>query len=202
MRLVVGRLGRAHGIRGELTVEVRTDVPEERFAVGSVLLCSGRADVPSTVTVTEAHWHSGRLLLRLDGVSDRTAAEALRGTLLEADVEPVVGEDDEFHDLVLVGLEVRDPGGQVLGTVDEVLHLPAQDLLAVSRPSGPQLLVPFVTEIVPVVDVARGFLVAELPAGLDELGAATPDPGTAEAEAAVEVEVQVEVEIEAERAGG
>jgi len=176
MRVVVGRIGRAHGVRGELTVEVRTDDPEDRFAVGSVLLCTGRSDVPATVTVADARWHSGRLVMSLEGVSDRTAAEALRGTLLEADVDPVIGEDDEFHDLVLVGLEVRDRGGQVLGTVSEVMHLPGQDLLAVARSDGPELLVPFVTEFVPVVDVPAGFLLVELPDGLDELGRPDGEP--------------------------
>ena len=78
-------------------------------------------------------------------------------------MDPVVGEDDEFHDLVLVGLEVRDRGGQVLGAVSEVMHLPGQDLLAVARSDGPELLVPFVTEFVPVVDMPAGFLLVELP---------------------------------------
>lgn len=182
MRLVVGRLGRAHGIRGEVTVEVRTDEPDERFAVGAVLLCAGRVGVPATVTVAGARWQNGRLVLRLDGVTDRTAAEALRGTLLEADVEPVSGEDDEFHDQVLIGLEVRDGAGHVLGAIGEVLHLPGQDLLAVERSAAPELLVPFVTEIVPVVDVAGGFVVVELPGGLAELSVASEEPAGADLE--------------------
>ena len=182
MRVVVGRLGRAHGIRGELTVEVRTDDPQERFAPGSVLICSGRSGLPATVTVDSMRWQNGRLVVRLDGVVDRTAAEALRGAVLEADVEPASGEDDEFHDQVLVGLEVRDADGRVLGSISEVLHLPSQDLLAVARPHGAELLVPFVTQIVPVVDVAGGFVVVQLPEGLDELGSeSSADPGTLDA---------------------
>jgi 16S rRNA processing protein RimM len=175
MRLVVGRLGRAHGIRGELTVEVRTDEPEERFAPGSVLLCEGRVGVPDTVTVRTARWQNGRLILGLDGVEDRTAAEVLRGVVLEADIDPAAGENDEFHDQVLVGLDVRDEQGLVLGSITEVLHLPGQDLLAVQRPSAPELLVPFVTEIVPLVDVSGGFVVVDLPEGLDELGSSSSD---------------------------
>jgi 16S rRNA processing protein RimM len=176
MRVVVGRLGRAHGIRGELTVEVRTDVPEERFAPGQVLLCEGRAGAPPSVTVRAARWQGGRLVVSLDGVTDRTAAEALRGTVLAADVEPIAGLDDEYHDQVLVGLEVRDETGRALGTVADVLHLPGQDLLAVHGPSAREVLVPFVSELVPVVDVGGGFVVVRLPEGLADLASPPAEP--------------------------
>ena len=179
MRVVVGRIGRAHGVRGEVTVEVRTDEPEERFAAGSVLLCTGRAGVPARVTV------GGRSLAqRPAGGAPRrrrrtaTAAEALRGTLLEADVDPAVGEDDEFHDHVLVGLEVRDRGGQVLGTVSEVMHLPAQDLLAVAGPDGPSCWCPFVTEFVPEVDVRGRSAGRRCPTGWMSWAVRTESPGT------------------------
>lgn len=175
MRVVVGRVGRAHGIRGEVTVEVRTDTPEERYFPGAVLFCSGRAGLPEQVVVDALRWQNGRLLLRLDGVDDRTGAEGMRGALLEADVDLTAGDDDEFHDLLLIGLDVRDPAGTALGTVAEVLHLPGQDLLAVARPGAPELLVPFVTALVPVVDPEAGFVVVELPVGLAELSG-TPEP--------------------------
>ena len=175
MRVVVGRIGRAHGIRGELTVEVRTDAPEERFSPGASLFCVGRAGLPEQVVVRDHRWQSGRLVLRLAGVSDRTAAEALRGALLEADVDLTESAEDEFHDLVLVGLSVRDRHGSELGSVSEVLHLPGQDLLVVVGSSGNEILVPFVTDIVPVVDVEGGYVEAHLPEGLAEL-AASPQP--------------------------
>lgn len=170
MRVVVGRLGRAHGIRGEITVEVRTDAPEERFSPGAVLFAQpGPRGVPGQLEVVDHRWQGGRLVLRVAGVADRAAAEALRGTVLEADVEASSGADDEYHDLVLVGLAVRDASGHELGRIAEVLHLPGQDLLAVRRPEAGELLVPFVKALVPVVDPAGGYVIVELPAGLDGL---------------------------------
>jgi 16S rRNA processing protein RimM len=174
MRVVVGRIGRAQGIRGEVTVEVRTDVPEERFAPGAVLFATGRSGLPPTLAVAAHRWQNGRLVLSLAGVADRTAAEGLRGALLEADVDLAEGDQDEYHDLALVGLEARDEQGTLLGRVSEVLHLPGQDLLAVARPDAPELLVPFVRAMVPTVDVPGGFVVLDLPDGLAELAAEAP----------------------------
>src|SRR5439155_11009502 len=95
--------------------------------------------------------HSGRLLVRFAGVDDRSAAEALRGTFLQVDVDPdaVPDEDDAWYDHQLVGLAVVDTRGAPVGEVRDVLHLPAQDVLAVGRPDGSEALVPFVREIVP-----------------------------------------------------
>jgi 16S rRNA processing protein RimM len=168
-RVVVGRIGRAQGIRGEVTVEVRTDAPEERFSPGAVLLLSGRAGLPATLTVEGYRWQNGRLILSVVGIGDRTAAETLRGAILEAEVDLTEGDEDEYHDLALVGLSVRRGDGTELGTVGEVLHLPGQDVLAVSRADGAELLVPFVRQIVPEVDIAGGFVVVQLPEGLEEL---------------------------------
>lgn len=169
MRVVVGRIGRAQGIRGEVTVEVRTDAPEERFSPGAVLLLSGRAGLPTTITVASHRWQNARLILAVQGVSDRTAAETLRGAILEADVDLTDAGVDEFHDLALVGLAVRQLDGTELGTISEVLHLPGQDVLAVARLDGGELLVPFVRQIVPEVDIGGGFVVVDLPDGLAEL---------------------------------
>jgi 16S rRNA processing protein RimM len=169
MRVVVGRIGRAQGVRGEVTVEVRTDAPEERFSPGARVFPSGRAGLPDTLEVAGHRWQNGRLVLRVVGVSDRTAAEALRGALLEADVDLADTGPDEFHDLALVGLVVRDIAGTDLGRVSEVLHLPGQDLLAVARADQPELLVPFVKAIVTTVDLASGVVVVDLPEGLDTL---------------------------------
>ena len=168
-RVVVGRIGRAQGIRGEVTVEVRTDAPEERFSPGAVLLLSGRAGLPASITVDGYRWQNARLILAVEGIADRTAAETLRGAILEADVDLTEAGEDEFHDLALVGLSVRQSDGTELGSISEVLHLPGQDVLAVARPDGAELLVPFVRQIVPAVDIAGGFVVVELPDGLAEL---------------------------------
>jgi 16S rRNA processing protein RimM len=174
--VVVGRVGRPQGIKGEVTVEVRTDSPDERFAPGSVLLTD-----TGTVTVESARDHSGKLVVLFEGVADRNAAEALRGTLLRVDARtlPPLEDEDEYYDSQLVGLAVQERDGTTLGTVLEVLHLPHGDVLAVERPvaepKAPDLLVPFVKAIVPVVDLAGRRVVVELPPGLLELGAGQPE---------------------------
>ncbi len=169
MRLVVGRIGRAQGIRGEVTVEVRTDAPEERFSPGAVLSVDPGRGLPAQVTVAGHRWQGARLILALAGVADRNAAEALRGALLHAEVDLTDTADDEYHDRALVGLAVRDVAGTELGRIAEVLHLPGQDVLSVAREGGAELLVPFVAAIVPEVDLDGGFVVVDLPEGLAEL---------------------------------
>ncbi len=166
MLVVVGRVGRAHGTRGQVTVDVRTDEPEARLAPGSVLLTDPEAAGPLLVSAGQVH--SGRLLLTFEGVADRTAAEALRGTLLLTEVDPDVRPDDdeEWYDHQLVGLDVVRPDGTAVGEVREVLHLPGHDLLAVDRPDGSEALVPFVTEFVPEVDLAANRIVVTPPPGL------------------------------------
>jgi len=181
MRLVVARIGRAHGIRGEVTVEVRTDAPEQRLGAGAVLHVpdGGRrrelaaAGRPTSFTVTGSRDNNGILLLRFAEVADRGAAEALRDTLLEADVPEETDEDDAWYEHELLGLAVVDPGGARLGEVAGLRHNPAQDLLVVRTPIG-ERLVPFVRALVPVVDVAGGVVVVDPPGGLldgDEVGA-------------------------------
>ena len=168
MRLVVARVGRAHGIRGEVTVEVRTDAPQERFVPGVRLHVTGEHALRGldAVTLAGVRDHNGTLLLTFDEVLDRTAAEALRGAVLEADVPDDVDEPDAWYDHQLVGLRVLDPAGAELGQVVAVEHPPAQDLLVVRRPDGARRLVPFVTALVPTVDVAGGTLVVDAPPGL------------------------------------
>ena len=168
MELVVGRIGRAHGVRGEVAVEIRTDDPDRRFAPGSVLRRAGG----DPLTVVRARPHSGRLLVQFAGVDDRTSAEALRGTLLVVDSATAgATEPGEWWDHDLVGLVATDPDGAPLGEVTEVVHLPGNDLLAVRRPDDTEVLVPFVADIVPHVDVAAGRVVVAAPEGLLELGA-------------------------------
>lgn len=171
MRLVVGRIGRAHGIRGEVTVEVRTDDPGARFADGSALLTDPAATGPLTITSTRNH--TGRMLVRFQGVRDRDAAEALRGTVLLVDSADVasLSDPDEFHDHELIGLAVHTTGGEQVGEVADVLHH-AQDVLIVERPDGEEVLVPFVGALVPEVDIEAGRLVIDPPPGLLDLGQA------------------------------
>ncbi|MCZ3385670.1 MAG: ribosome maturation factor RimM [Actinomycetia bacterium] len=168
MQVGVGRIGRPHGVRGDVNVEPRTDEPDRRFAPGSTLT-TDHAGHPN-LTVEGHRWHSSRLLVSFADVGDRTAAEGLRGVLLSTVVDPVeVPEDpDEFYDHQLVGLAVVDRTGSNLGTVAEVVH-GAQDLLVVTRDSGGRVLVPFVAAMVPEVDLRRGYVVVDLPDGLLDL---------------------------------
>jgi 16S rRNA processing protein RimM len=181
MQLIVGRIVRPHGIRGEVVVDVRTDEPDARFAVGSVLHTepaasarpgtAGPVPAPAPLTIEAVRAHQGRLLVTFDGVYDRDVAENLRGVLLcvdSADVPPP-DDPDEFHDHQLVGLAAVTPAGEPLGEVAAIDHAPASDLLVLRRPEGRTALVPFVKSIVPRVDLAAGRVVVDAPEGLLDL---------------------------------
>jgi 16S rRNA processing protein RimM len=174
MQLVVGRVGRPHGLRGEVTVEVRTDDPDQRFVAGSLL-----ATLPAELgplTVAGSRWQSGRLLVRFAGYDDRNAAEGLRNTILAIDsdeLEPLEDPED-FYDHDLIGLQVVTASGEPVGAVSDVLHH-GQDLLVIDGTgprSGAEILVPFVAAIVPEVDLAAGRLVIDPPPGLLDADAA------------------------------
>lgn len=173
MDLVVGRVVKAHGITGEVVVEVRTDDPDSRFAPGVRLRGRpGRGDGPEREFVVESSRpHSGRLLVRLAGIEDRTAAEALRGILFVIDSAdlPPIEDPDEFYDHQLEGLRVRTVDGREVGTVSEVLHTAAGELLAV-RAGEREVLVPFVRAIVPTVSLKERTIEIDPPDGLLELG--------------------------------
>ncbi|MGK5497048.1 ribosome maturation factor RimM [Streptomyces sp. URMC 125] len=166
MQLVVARIGRAHGIKGEVTVEVRTDEPEVRLAPGAVLATDPASVGP--LTIAAGRVHSGRLLLRFEGVRDRTAAEALRNTLLIAEVDPdeTPEDPDEYYDHQLVDLDVVTRDGAAVGRIEEIAHLPYQDLLVVRREDGGEVLIPFVAEIVPEIDLEAQRAVVDPPPGL------------------------------------
>jgi 16S rRNA processing protein RimM len=189
--VVVGRIGRAHGIRGEVSVEPRSDEPDRRFVEGAVLAVepesagrgasSGRGATgapatrerpPTALTVVSRRWHQGRLLVRFAEAADRTAAEQLRGLVLsvEVDVDERPEDPEEFYDHQLVGLQAVTTAGEPVGEVASVAHTAAQDLLVIVRDDGTEVLVPFVEALVPVVDVAAGRLeVADRPGLLTPL---------------------------------
>jgi len=201
MLLVVGQIGKPHGIRGEVSVSVRTDEPEERFAAGSVFTTEVPRDrrvntgpaalpgpgfaglsggpgaassayvVPEKLTIESVRFHQDRAVVAFDGVLDRTAAEALRGVLLQVDSAELPEPDDpeEFHDHQLVGLRVEAVDGTVLGTVARIDHAPASDLIVLDKAAGGQALIPFVSALVPTVDLQGGRLVVDLPEGLLDL---------------------------------
>lgn len=169
MLLTVGRVVRPHGVRGEVVVEVRTDEPEARYVPGAVLQTGQVA--PAALTVRSVRPHHGRLIVAFEGVPDRTAAEPLRGTLLQVDSDAVAApsDPDEFHDHQLIGLAAVDPAGEPLGEVVRIDHAPAADLLVLERPGGRTALVPFVAAIVREVELAGGRVVIDPPPGLFDL---------------------------------
>ena len=160
---VVGRIGRPHGLRGEVTVQLRTDFPEQRFAAGAQL----QGDMGRTLVVEIARPHRGALLVRFAGIADREAAAELCGCTLSVDAAelPDLEDPDEFYDHQLEGLVAVGSDGTVLGTVREIVHAPASDLLVLDTGHG-DVLVPFVRAIVPQVDLPGGRLVLHPPAGL------------------------------------
>lgn len=183
MQLVVGRIGRAHGIKGEVSIEVRTDEPELRLAPGAVLATDPAATGP--LTIATGRVHSGKLMVRFEGVSDRTGAEALRNTLLIAEVDPEQTPEDpeEFYDHQLIDLDVVTVDGREIGRIAEVSHLPYQDLLIVRRPDDSEVLIPFVAEIVPEIDLEQQRAVIDPPPGLLEELDSGPDDADADPEA-------------------
>ena len=171
---MVGRIGRPQGIKGEVTVEVRTDDPDERFAAGMVLLTDPPERGP--LTVTSSRRQGKYLVVLFDGFADRNEAETIRDTMLLVDVAdlPPLADEDEYYDTELVGLAAVLTDGSLLGEVADVLHLPGGDVLVVRRSHGAEALVPFVRAIVPTVDVLGRRLVVDPPEGLLELS----DPET------------------------
>jgi 16S rRNA processing protein RimM len=169
MQLVVGEIVRPHGVRGEVVVDVTTDEPEARYAIGTALATDPPDAGPLTVEAVRPHL--GRLLVAFEGVPDRDAAQDLRGVKLcvdSADI-PEPEDPDEFSDYQLVGLTAVARDGQRLGEVVRVDHGPAADLLVLRLPDGRDALVPFVKAIVPEVDLAERRIVLTPPGGLLEL---------------------------------
>jgi 16S rRNA processing protein RimM len=170
IEVVVGRVVKAHGLGGEVAVEVRTDEPGVRFATDAVLTARRRDGSTHPLTVLSARSHQERLLVRFTEVTTRDLAEALRGALLLIDAAelPPTEDPDEFYDHELEGLAARLPDGTLVGTVHEVAHGPGSDLLVLKLDGGREALVPFVREIVPEVDLAARQVVIDPPEGLLE----------------------------------
>jgi 16S rRNA processing protein RimM len=176
--VVIGRIGKPHGLRGEVTVELRTDEPDRRFLTGTTVQVerpSGAAAPWGELTVEATRWHQSTLLVRFAEIADRDTAEAARGLLLHTSVpaDETPDDPDEFYDHQLVGLAAEDLEGRPLGEVTGVLH-GAQDLLQIRTPEGREALVPFVAALVPEVDLTtRRLVVADRP------GLVTPFPDDA-----------------------
>lgn len=171
---LVARIGKPHGLRGEVTVRVHTDDPEGRFVPGTVFATEAApgTGVPKSLTLASARLHRAIWLLQFEEIPDRTGAESLRGTKLHLDADDVaeeVDDEDSWYEDELVGLTAVDPGGATIGTVAGLHTGAAQDLLAIRLTEGVEALVPFVTAIVPEVDVEGGQVVVDAPPGLLDL---------------------------------
>ncbi|MEP9381141.1 ribosome maturation factor RimM [Nocardioides sp. KR10-350] len=176
IEVLVGRIGKPHGVRGFVTVDVRTDEPERRFAAGSVLRAQpprGSSYAVKELTVEGAQWHQTRLLVAFEEITDRNDAESARGTMLYAELpaDESPEDPDEYYDHQLVGLAAYDEDGREIGSITSLVHGGAQDLLTIRTPDGRDALVPFVKALVPVVDLDGGRVVVA-----DRPGLVTPLP--------------------------
>lgn len=173
--LLVARIGKPHGLRGEVTVQTHTDDPEARYVPGTVFATQAQpgTGVPRSLTVSTARLHRQIWLLGFAEIPDRTGAESLRGTQLFLDLdsveEPEADEDGSWYEHDLVGLAVHDPAGAVLGEVTGLILGAVQDLLEVRLTDRREVLVPFVEAIVTKVDIEAGHVVVDAPAGLFDL---------------------------------
>ena len=186
MQLQVARIGKPHGIRGEVTVQVLTDAPEDRFVPGTEFVVEPASAGP--LTVHSARWNKDILLLAFEEIETRNEAETLRGAKLFIETEELDEDDDEgWYEHELVGLEAR-VGSQVVGKISGLNTMPVQDLLVVETPDGKEILIPFVEQIVPEVNVEEGYVLVTPPAGLFEIN--TEHEGSDEVSPSVDEEDQ------------
>jgi len=163
MKVTVAFIGKPQGLKGEVSLDLRTDIPEERLSLGSVLETVPANAGPLTVASTRSA--TGRWYVGFAGVEDRDAAEELRGVELVAEADDA-DEEDAWYVHELVGLSVERPDGEVLGKVTDLLKMPAQDLLEIKQKNGSKALIPFVEEFVPEVDIVGGRVIVTPPYGL------------------------------------
>ncbi|MCL1838295.1 MAG: ribosome maturation factor RimM [Propionibacteriaceae bacterium] len=166
-QVLVGVIGKALGVRGEVWVRVHTDFPQLRFAKGQKLNLRGAANPTQPAASTGEHElvvrtfrkHSGAMVVSFTGIADRNTAQALQGGELWVELTDFtdLAVADEFHDLQLIGLDAVDDSHTLLGSVERVEHLLAQDILIVATPSG-ERMVPFVKFLVPEVNLAQGYV--------------------------------------------
>jgi len=161
LQLVVGRIGRAHGVLGEATVQVQTDDPDVRFKVGAKLSLDNGKDL----TIRSARWHNQILLLAFDGIIDRNQIEELRDQMISAEVDITSLSPGEYHYQQLLGCQVFLQSDELIGEVDEIVKLPGQDLSSVAK-NGKKVLIPMVKKIIISIDVSTKKIVVDPPEGL------------------------------------
>jgi 16S rRNA processing protein RimM len=163
MKVTVARIGRAHGLKGEVSLELRTDAPETRLMPGATFETEGGS--VGHLTLLRARQQSGRWYAAFAELTDRNSAEAAHGTVLV--IEAAAGEEEDawfVHELV--GLSAVRPDGTVVGEVVDLMDMPAQDVLVVREPGGNRAMIPFIEAFVPEVDIAGGRVVVTPPYGL------------------------------------
>ncbi|MDO4582353.1 MAG: ribosome maturation factor RimM [Bacillota bacterium] len=159
--ILVGVVLSAHGVDGRISAEALSDDPA-RFSAGSKLLTDSNGEL----TIESASWHKGRLLLKISGIDDRSAAERLRGLKLLADRRSSTPlPDGQYYHYQLLGLEVYERG-QLLGTLTDILSYTANDVYVTATPEGQQILIPALKSVVKKVDLSDGRIEVELPEGL------------------------------------
>ena len=165
MDLVVGRLGRPHGVHGEISVEVRTDEPEIRFAKGSKLSVK---ESNNQLTVLSSRWHQEKMLVKFEEITDRDLANEIKGKTLTIKIDPnsIETKKDQYYEFQLAGLKVIDKNDKTLGRIKEVITNLAQDLLVVETVDKREVLVPFVKQIVTNVDLNKKLVIMDPPTGL------------------------------------
>ena len=165
MDLVVGRLGRPHGVHGEISVEVRTDEPEIRFAKGSKLSLK---ETNNQLTVLSSRWHQEKMLVKFEEITDRDLANDIKGKTLVIEIDPnsIETKKDQYYEFQLTGLNVIDINEKTLGQIKEVITGLAQDLLVVETEEKKEVLVPFVKQIVVNVDLNKKLITMDPPRGL------------------------------------
>lgn len=184
LEVVVAAIGKAHGLRGEVALVLRTDQPEERLRSGTVFRVRS-PEGPRTLTVAGTRIQQGRWYVRFAEIADRTDAESLRGVELTAQVdadEEAQEDPDAWYPSQLTGLTVRHVHGHELGTVQGLEHYPAQDLLIVRTRDRGRVQLPLVHELVPEIDLEAGIVLADPPGGLFDDGDAddSTDDGAGE----------------------
>lgn len=162
--IAIGRIGRPHGLRGEVVVHVLTDFPERFESMKEVYV--GHADSPECRQVTGTRWHKDRVLLSLQGCDSRTSAESLRGLLIQIPIEDARQlHDNEYYPHQLLGMDVVTVDGEDLGRISDILYTNANDVYVVVGPRG-QTLLPAITDVIQRVDLAEGRMIVTLIPGL------------------------------------
>lgn len=166
--LLIGKVLRPHGVRGELRVQVLTDYPERISKLETVFIGTGNNDENATpYALNHARPHQNYMLLTLENVNDREQADLLRELFVMVALENAVPlEEGEYYLYQLEGLQARTDDGQILGTVSEVLETGANDVYVITSPKYGEILIPVTDETIVKVDVAAGYIIVHLLEGL------------------------------------